>query len=90
MAAIDADQAHDIFDAIEKIREFLPEAAALVELAFPTGAPLIAAAEPLLSALFELVVTLEAHPDRDAAAEALKARTDTLAAWHAILSTPLP
>lgn len=83
MSAIPEEVADKIFDAIDEIRQFLPEAAAVAEILDPAAAPEIAAGEAFLSKLFELVVELRSRATRDDAAAALRAQTT--GAWRATL-----
>src|SRR5215510_4436438 len=53
MPAIDEDLAGKIFDALQTVRDFLPEAAMVAELLAPEAALEIAAGERFLSKIFE-------------------------------------
>lgn len=79
MAAIDPDLASKIYAAVNTIREFLPEAAALGELVAPEFTPEIMAGEAFLGKIFEVVAVLESHDTRVDAAASLRAKTEQ--AW---------
>lgn len=85
MSAIPEEVASKVFGAIEVIREYLPEAAAIAEMVAPPYALEIAAGEKFLSKLFELLVTLQAHDTSADAAATLRAQTE--AAWKAALQS---
>ena len=72
---IDEDKANDIFNAIQTLRDFLPEAAAVAEIAFPAATPLIELGEAVLSKLFELVVSMRHTSNPEKTAAALRTRS---------------
>ena len=79
MTAIDPDYAKKIYEAIETIRDFLPEAASLGEIVAPEFAPEIMAGEAILGKIFEVVAVLETHETKVDAGLALRAKTEQ--AW---------
>ncbi len=81
---IDEDKADEIFKAIQTIRDFLPEAAAVAEIAFPAATPFVILGESVVSKLFELIVSMRQTDNPEAAAAAL--RTRTLIAWESALA----
>lgn len=82
MAAIDPDRASKLLDAVETIREWLPEAEALSSL-IPMYGEKIVEGEKFLGKLFELVVALKSHETVADASATLRAQTE--AEWQAAL-----
>ncbi len=72
---INDDKADEIFNALQTIRDFLPEAAAVAEIAFPAATPFVELGESVLSKVFELVVSMRHTDNPEAAAAALRSRT---------------